>query len=172
MGHNALKCGSSPSSSCVVSEFADHQLVFFRLDPVKGKGEEITRVAGYQAPEPRWDLSPDGSKLAIVDPDQHKGEIRVLSLSDRRVTVLAVRSWKWSDLALISWAADGKSCFVEAEGSSNALLSVDANGNSKVLYEFPGAARWISSIVPSPDGKRLAFTRRVYVQDVMLLENF
>ncbi|MGP0096099.1 MAG: winged helix-turn-helix domain-containing protein [Terriglobales bacterium] len=172
MGHNAFKCGSSPSSSCVVSEFADHQLVFFRLDPVKGKGEEITRVAGYQAPEPRWDLSPDGSKLAIVDPDQHKGEIRVLSLSDRRVTVLAVRSWKWSDLALISWAADGKSCFVEAEGSSNALLSVDANGNSKVLYEFPGAAGWISSIVPSPDGKRLAFTRRVYVQDVMLLENF
>ena len=61
---------------------------------------------------------------------------------------------------------------MEAEGSSNALLSVDANGNSKVLYEFPGGAGWISFNRAFPDGKRLAFTKRVYKSDVMLLENF
>jgi hypothetical protein len=37
---------------------------------------------------------------------------------------------------------------------------------------MPAGLAWIASIVPSPDGKRLAFTKRVYLTDVMLLENF
>jgi eukaryotic-like serine/threonine-protein kinase len=171
-GQYSYACGSSPSSSCVGSQVEDRQLVFFHLDPVKGRGEEITRIAGYQSGEPRFGLSPDGSKLAIVDYGQRKGEIRIVNLSDRRVTVLPVRDWKWSDLAEISWAADGKSWFVFAEGPSNSLLSVDANGNPRVLYEMPAAAGLVWTIVPSPDGKRLAFTKRLYAIDVMLLENF
>jgi len=172
-GKHAYKCGSSPSSSCVVSELEDGQLEFFHLDPVKGRGKEITKIAGYLGIEPLWDLSPDGSSLAIVDYGQHKGEIRILNLSDRRVTVLPVREWERSRLGLISWAADGKGWFALAESDpSIALLSVDANGNPRVLYEMPGAAGAITSIVPSPDGRHLAFTKRVYKTDVMLLENF
>jgi hypothetical protein len=37
---------------------------------------------------------------------------------------------------------------------------------------MPAGLAWIASIVPSPDGKRLAFTKRMYVEDVMLLESF
>ncbi len=54
--------------------------------------------------------------------------------------------------------------------SPDALVSIDANGNLKVLQEIPAGN--IMSIVPSPDGKRLAFTKRMFVDDVMLLENF
>ncbi len=57
-------------------------------------------------------------------------------------------------------------------GSSVFLLSVDANGTARVLYEIPENTGWISSIMPSPDGKRLAFTKTVTASDVMLLENF
>ena len=92
MGHNVFECGSSPSYSCVASELADHQLVFFRLDPVKGKGEEITRVTGYQGDEPRWDLSPDGFRLAIVDAFQNNSEIRILNLSDEELQSCRLRT--------------------------------------------------------------------------------
>jgi hypothetical protein len=53
-----------------------------------------------------------------------------------------------------------------------ALLSIDAHGNHKVLYEIPVGAGWIASIVLSPDGRSLAFTERTYINDVTLLENF
>jgi Tol biopolymer transport system component len=173
VGRYTYACGSSPSSSCVVAELKDGLVVFFHLDPVNGRGEEIARLAGYQSGKPLWDLSPDGSRLAIVDQGQDKGEIRILNLADRRFTVLSVRNWKSHALQCIGWAADGKSLFALARSEfSFALLSVDANGNPRVLQEIPAGAGWISSIVPSPDGKRLAFTKRVYPPDVMLLENF
>jgi eukaryotic-like serine/threonine-protein kinase len=167
------ECGSSPPSSCVVSELKDGHLIFFHLDPLKGKGEEVARIDGYQSPDARWDLSPDGARIAIVDPTiEGKGEIRVVNLPDRRVTVLPVRNWKWDEAIRISWAADGKGWFVYALSahSPDALVSIDANGNLKVLQEIPAGN--IMSIVPSPDGKRLAFTKRMFVDDVMLLENF
>jgi serine/threonine protein kinase len=173
MGNYYYACGSSSSSSCVLSELKDKQLIFFHLDPVKGRGGEIARLDGYQSSDPIWDLSPDGSRLAIVDQGQSKDGIRILNLADRKVTVLPVRDWKWQYLQHISWAADGKGLLALAgSGSSFALLSIDANGNPKVLQEIPAGAGWISSIVPSPDGRSLAFTKRVYVNDVMLLENF
>ena len=170
---NYYACGSSPSSSCVVSELADGHLIFFHLDPLKGKGEEMARIDGYQSPDARWDLSPDGTRIAIVDPTiEGRGEIRILNLADRSVKVLPVRNWKWDVAIRIGWAAGGKSWFVYALSghSPDALVSIDANGNLKVLQEIPAGN--IMSIVPSPDGKHLAFTKRMFVDDVMLLENF
>ncbi len=173
-GDYYYKCGSSPpSSSCVVSELKDGHLIFFHLDPLKGKGEEVARIDGYQSPDARWDLSPDGARIAIVDPTiEGKGEIRILNLADRRVNVLSVRNWKWDEVILISWAADGKGWFVYALSahSPDALVSIDGNGNLTVLQEIPAGN--IMTLVPSPDGKRLAFTKRMFVDDVMLLENF
>ena len=172
VGRYSYRCSSSPSSRCVVSELKDRQLTFFDLDPVKGRGEEIARLE-YQSAVSSWDLSPDGSRLAIVDQGQGKGEIRILNLADRKVTVLPVRDWKWWYLQKIRWAADGKSLFaLAASASSFALLSIDANGNPSVLNEIPSGTGWVESIVPSPDSQSLAFTKRTYVDDVMLLENF
>ena len=173
MGRYDYACGSSPSSQCVVSDLKDGQMSFFYLDPAHGRGEEIIRI-GYQRSQGTWDLSPDGSKLAIVDPEgDRKGEIRIVSLADRKVTVVPIRNWKGQFLQQIRWAADGKSWFVLAESSASfALFSLDTNGNTRVLQEISPGAGWISSIVPSSDGKHLAFTKRVYLGDVMLLENF
>jgi serine/threonine protein kinase len=173
MGRYKYACGTSPSSACVVSEIKDGQLIFSYLDPIKGRGQEIARLPGYQAPEPRWDLSPDGTRIAVVDERKLVGEIQILNLADRRITVLPVRGWKWQFLSQISWAANGKGLFALAQSASSmAILSLDANGTSRVLYEMPTGSGWISSLVPSPDGRSLAFTRRMFIHDVMLLENF
>jgi hypothetical protein len=173
MGTYDYACGSSPSSSCVAAELKDQQLIFFYLDPVKGRGGDIARLAGYKALEPRFSLSPDSSRLAIVDPSEPAGEIRILNLSDRKLAVLSVRDWKWQFLQQITWAADGKSLFALAPSTSSfSLLSIDGKGNPRVLYEIPVGAGRIAGIVPSPDGRFLAFTKRTYINDVMLLENF
>ncbi|HLW83763.1 MAG TPA: protein kinase [Candidatus Sulfotelmatobacter sp.] len=165
-------CATSPSSSCVVAVLKGQDLIFSHLDPVRGKGEEIARISGYKT-DPRWDLSPDGSKIAIVDPVEQKGEVRMLSVADRKVAVLTVRDWKWNFLSLIEWAADGKTLFAEAQNTSSvALISIDPNGNPKILQEMPAGSAWIGGIVPSPDGRFLALTKRTYLEDVMLLENF
>jgi eukaryotic-like serine/threonine-protein kinase len=173
MGRYDYACGTSPSTHCIVSELKNHNLTFSYLDPVKGLGQEITKIGGYQSIQSQWDLSPDGSRLAIVDGGVEKGEIRILNLVDRRVEVLPIRDWKWKFLSRITWTADGKSWFADAvSGSSVELFSIDASGNTRVLYAFPADAGYISSIAPSPDGKHLALTKRVFVNDVMLLENF
>ncbi len=180
-GRYTYACGSPPSTSCVVAELKDRQLIFSHLDPAKSKGEEIARVDRYQGLgsgglDSRWNLSPDGAKIAIVDCAAAEVEIRILSLADRKITMLPLRDRKWSCLAWISWTADGKSLFAvaaAAAGSSSwAILSIDANGNSRVLYEVPLGAAWIAHLEPSPDGRSLAFTKRTYINDVMLLDNF
>ncbi len=172
VGRYKYACGSSPSSPCVLSEIKDGQLIFSYLDPVKGRGEEIARIPGYESPEPRWDLSPDGTKIAVVDERKLVGEIRILTLADREISVLRVREWKWQFLSQVSWAADGKRLFALAQSSSAmVVLALDASGNPRVLYELPTGTGWIPSIVPSRDGRSLAFTRRMFIHDVMLLEN-
>ena len=172
MGRYEYACGSMPSSPCVESDLRlNGQLIFFRLDPVRGRREEIARLA-YRYELARWDLSPDGSRLAIAEADPSKVEIRILNLADHRVTALPIRDSRWIGLDLVRWAGDGKGWFaIAGSDSSLALVSVDANGKTKVLYETPGG-EWISYIAPSPDGKRLAFTKRVYANDIMLLDNF
>jgi len=173
MGSYTYACGSSPSSSCVVAEIKDQQLIFSHLDPVRGRGGEIARIAGYQTGYPRWSLSPDGTRIALVDPREGKGEVRILGVADRKVTVLPVQDWKWGFLSIISWAADGKTLFAQAQDSlSFALISIDTNGNPRALQEMPTGSAWIADIVPSPDGRSLALTKRTYLDDVMLLENF
>jgi len=124
-----------------------------------------------------WDLAgacrpmQPGSQLWILV--KKKGEIRILNLADRKVTVLVLRNWKWKLLQFISWAADGRTLFASAESDSSfSLLSVDADGSPRILYEIPAGVGWIATIVPSPDGRSLAFTKRMYITDVMLLENF
>jgi serine/threonine protein kinase len=173
MGRYDYRCGSSLPSSCVLAELKDAQLIFSYLDPVKGKRDEIVRVAGYHSNDPRWDLSPDGSTVAIVDANEAKGEVRILNLAEKRTIVLHVRDWKWTRLTKISWAADGKGWFALAQSESSfSLVSLDANGNARVLQEMPQGEAWVSSIAPSPDGRSLAFTKRTYLKDVMLLENY
>jgi hypothetical protein len=66
-GNYTYHCGRVPSARCVLAEVQGHQLVFLNLDPVKGKGTGIQRLEILHSPNADWSLSPDGSKIAIVE---------------------------------------------------------------------------------------------------------
>jgi Tol biopolymer transport system component len=170
-GGHGYDCGLSASAGCVVAEMKDNQLVFSGLDPVKGKGAEIAR--GTFPIDLRWRLAPDGSRIAIVAPLESKGEIQILRLADRQIKILRIQEWKWAFLQEVAWAPDGKGLFAIAQGgSSTALLSVDATGKRRVLYEVYSGAGWLYNPIASPDGRYLAFGKTTYSADVVLLENF
>jgi len=167
------RCGSVPSAGCVVAELQGQQLVFSELDPVKGKGAEIQRVDVHGGDwTVAWSVSPDGNKIAIVDEWGRRGEVRILTLPDHAVGTLALRGWKWEAVASIAWSADGDHLFATAAtGTSSVLISIDLRGNMEVLAEPKGGA-WLSYPVPSPDGHHLAYMKRTFESNVVMLEHF
>src|SRR6266852_4265055 len=56
---------------CVISELdkVNSELVFTAFDPLRGRSGELVRLATDPEESPAWDLSPDGSTIAVVDLD-------------------------------------------------------------------------------------------------------
>jgi Tol biopolymer transport system component len=172
-GRYTYDCASVGSAPCVVANMENNQLVFFTLDPVKGKGGEIARVPYSVGNLPAWSLSRDGSKIAMVETGRESSEVKILSLEDRAIRTLPIHGWKWKYLIDVCWSADGKHLFaITNSESSSALISIDPTGKLAVLQEVDPGKAWIGLPIASPDGHYLAFTKRTYVSDLVMLENF
>jgi eukaryotic-like serine/threonine-protein kinase len=171
-GHYSYHCGRSRPAGCVLGEIQGTEIVFFTLDPVKGKGSEIQRVDSGLNPD--WALSPDGTKIAIASNDRENW-IRVLSLSDHKVTQLP-RAGTWQMVQHVTWAADGKHLFATAWSDPtrqfHSILYVDFQGHVQPLNQIKISAGWFSVLAASPDGRYLAYTQRIYEANVTMLENF
>jgi serine/threonine protein kinase len=171
-GRYSYECASLGSAPCVVADLKDNQLVFSTLDPARGKGTEIARVVYHTGELPHWSLSPDGTQIAMADTGESKA-IKILNLGDRRITSLSVQRLKWKDLTSVGWAADGKRLFAVARSeSSSAVILIDPNGKLAVLHEVNPRQAWIGMPIASPDGRYLAFTKRTYMSNLVLLEKF
>jgi serine/threonine protein kinase/Tol biopolymer transport system component len=172
-GRYTYDCPSRHSAACVVADLKDKQLVFSSLDPVTGKGGELARVSYRAGDVPHWSLSPDGRKIAMVETGVENGNIEILSLADSKITSLPVPEWKWKYLTSICWAADGQRLFaITLSESSSALISIDPSGKLAALYEVDPGQAWIGLPIASPDGRFLAFTKRTYASDLVMVENF
>ena len=171
-GRHTYHCGRSASAGCVLGDVEGKELVFFMLDPVKGKGNEIQRVDSD--PYATWSLSPDGTKIAIAPVVRDKW-IRILSIPDHKVTDLP-RSGTWEAVQHVTWAADGKHLFATAwsdpTGKFQSILYVDLQGNLLPLNEAKQGAGWFMEMEASPDGHYLAYTERLYSANITMLENF
>jgi Tol biopolymer transport system component len=77
----------------------------------------------------------------------------------------------WS-LWSLHWTGDGNALFVTATQSTNYLVArIDLDGKTQVLLDR-GRNQWLSSPVPSPDGRQLAFSQQTFETNAWLLENF
>jgi len=171
------QCARLPSTLCIYSANEPNQSSFFRFDPVTGESAEILAARIKNPISVHWSLSPDGKSLAtaktgVGDPV----EIRIFSIADSSERTIAVPHWAAIDG--VDWAADGKSLWVSTyNGISSfrrleawALLKVELDGtittlpaNGNVRFEY---------VIPSPDGRRLAFSGTALNSNVWLLQNF
>jgi len=165
------RCASRPGKRCVVGVMSPKELIVSELDPWRGKGAELVRIATDPAiNSPNLDLSPDGSRIAVVAYSTASGLIDVISLSDGSKHPVAVKGW--SDLNYVTWSADGAGWYVSSEnGHTSTLLYVDAQGNARVLLRQPGGYLEIWGI-PSPDGKHLAWIQYNSGNNAWTMENF
>jgi len=164
-------CPLKPGSSCVLSQTEGKDLVFYSLDPVRGKGEWLGKMeAGTLFAG--WNVSPDGSRLALVrSDDKYGGRIELLTLADRAWHEVPVEP-AWGGLQSIAWAADGKGLFLNScLPDSFSLLYVTLTGKVNLLLSNAHRQRMINPL-PSPDGKYLAFQAQTVDSNVWMLENF
>jgi Tol biopolymer transport system component len=167
-------CPPKPPAHCVLSLQEGNDAVFYSLDPVRGRGQQLGKI---EAPIPRpgtisyWELSPDGSRAALVEPLEYKGKIEVLTFRDRALREVPVEAG-WGDLQSVAWAADGKGFFVTSNSrDSFNLLHVALDGKVSPLLRN-GHRQWMYGPLPSPDGKYLAYQAQTTDSNVWMLENF
>ncbi|HEY6291097.1 MAG TPA: hypothetical protein VI455_05975 [Terriglobia bacterium] len=163
------RCPLKPGSSCVLSQEEGADFVFYSLDPMRGKGEQLGRMEGAQAGFTGWNISPDGARLAVVrGEDKYNGRIDVLTLSSHDWHEMPVEP-VWGHLQSIAWAADGRGFFVTSWlPESFNLLHVTLAGKVNPLLR--NHRQWMHNPLPSPDGKYLAFGAQTWDSNVWMLE--
>jgi eukaryotic-like serine/threonine-protein kinase len=147
------RCSVLPANLCAIAERSANgrQLVFTLIDPVKGRGRELSRVDIHAEGDYRWALSPDGTRVALLN--ARRNWIRILSFTGLSPDEFEVHGQ--DTLGYVSWMPDGTRLIVpRVDAREAALLAVDLQGNTSVLWQQHGAVD-ISGI-PSPDGRRVA----------------
>jgi Tol biopolymer transport system component len=164
-GVGDVHCAHMGSRICVLSEDVGTQKVFSILDPLRGRLGELAKIDIKDKAYRDWSLSPDGSRIALVD--FGSDTVLVLNLQSKQMQEFhPVPPQK--ALQTPAWSADGRQLFLS--GREGMLLEMDASGHTRLLLEHPTG--WIGYPCPSPDGKRIAYTYTVSESNVTLLENF
>jgi eukaryotic-like serine/threonine-protein kinase len=159
-------CSARPAGSCVLKGLEKGRTVFYLLDPVHGQGKELAAINGETSQVSGWCVSPDGSRIAIGS----KGKVRILDLLKHSERTLAIpHEWAIWD---ITWSADGNAFFLAALSSAEySIVRLDLDGKTRVLLNR-GRNQFLVNLVPSPDGRRLAFSQQTFQANAWLLENF
>ena len=165
----SVRCASG-HSACVLSEpdKGNGELVFTSFSPLRGRMNEMLRLAADLEASPDWDLSPDGSTVAIVDVDERKDRIRLVELENGSARSIAVGQSE--GLSGISWSADGRGWFVTSSSlRGSAVLKVRLDGTIAELWK---SSTTLEAPLASPDGKALAFSSSTYNSNAWVIENF
>jgi len=167
--YRGLSCARSPATTCVVAEQSqtfDH-LIFTAFDPLQGRGRELAQVEVDPTGNYVWDLSPDGSCIAILKTSGAR--ISLLSLTGRPRKELSVKDWE--SLDAVNWNSNGKGLLVSGRvQNASVLMHVDLLGNSHVLWKQEGGL--FTFATPSPDGRHLAMLGWSVNHNMWMMENF
>jgi Tol biopolymer transport system component/DNA-binding winged helix-turn-helix (wHTH) protein len=169
-GLYSLRCARVAAGGCMLSETGSDETVFYRFDPVNGKGVELVRVAlGSASRDLLWDLSPDGSHIATMI--RGEARIRVLSLAGKPAREVPVQGWTSDEHSGLSWSADGKGWYLSAQSADGTdLLGIDGDGHINILRHLTATTE--TQVVPSPDGRYLAYSQSRRLSNAWTLEGF
>ncbi len=168
----AFDCPARGSGPCILSRWQNGQLLFYALDPTQGLGEALAHIAVRPPASSdflNWQLSPDGTKIAICSQDQLPGHIVVLQTSGGASQEIPLPAG-WN-LWRLDWANDGNSLFVAAQESTYFIAHIGLDGKAQVLFDG-GRNHWLSWPSESPDGRHLAFSQQTFETNAWLLQKF
>jgi eukaryotic-like serine/threonine-protein kinase len=163
------RCAHSLATLCVIAErIADRkQLVFTSFDPLNGRGRELLKASVDAAVAYHWDLSPDGTRVALLE--DNRGQVQILPLNGHALQVIPAKGW--NALSSVNWTADGTGLLVGSyQQRGPVLLHMDMQGNTRFLWQDPGGVEVWG--VPSPDGRHIAMRGWNVESNVWLMENF
>jgi len=174
-GFVEFSCSNKAANLCVFGRpSADKsELVVASFDPLGGPGKELVRIpleAGSSADlgfDYWWQLSPDGSRIAIVK--LHSHEIRVVPLRGGQTRTITVKGFP--DLLHLEWANDSQSMFVSTfEPGGASLLRLALNGDALPIWHQPQSKTTWG--FPSPNGRHLAIMGSNSESNVWIINNF
>jgi eukaryotic-like serine/threonine-protein kinase len=163
-----VRCARFPSTLCMIADRRSAQaLTFSTFDPLKGRGSEITKISVNPESECFWDLSPDGTRLAVLD--GLSGKVNIISLSGGAAREIKTKGMETTNF--LDWSADGKAVFVSRPTRRGfELVRLDLSGNSQVVWEERGGLG--TSALSSPDGKHLAIRGWNVTSNFWTMTNF
>ena len=169
------RCSKAPSSLCVVGEYSSDrkQLIFTAFDAIKGRGRELLRFDVDPAGRHSWDVSHDGTRIAVLNPPE--GGIHILHLDGRSAQQITVKNLMLGD-ALV-WSANDSGFYVDpTTAQGTAVTYLDLNGNARQIWEVRGSrnarANQAPWAIPSPDGRHLAINGSLLSSNLWMVENF
>jgi Tol biopolymer transport system component len=157
------------ATTCVLAEEGDNSVVFTAIDPVQGRKAELTKAA-VNPDLVAWDLSPDGSRVALTIFDYKAADVEIVTLAGGAMQKLS--AMPWTQLVAVAWTADGKGLFLASFSSrGTGIVRIDATGGApKLLLKQPS---WdIFALTPSPDGNSLAFGPLITSANAWTIANF
>jgi hypothetical protein len=166
-----VHCPSSAGSSCVLSRWEQGQLIFYAFDPVQGQRKELARTKLEMPEYLRWNISPDGGRIALASNDRLRGQVRVLDTRNGPENNIRLpQGWSIFDL---SWAADGHALFAGGQSplGSYVIARIESDGQARILLDR-GRHNSMLTLRSSPDGRFLAFGQWTIESNAWLLEKF
>jgi hypothetical protein len=170
LGMTDLRCARSPATVCVYDEADQGAQAFFEFDPIRGKGREVARIPHrHRGGSSSWDLSPDGSRLAVIDSGEEQALVKLLPLNGGQSSELTVKGW--TGLRELDWSPDGKGLYVSSLTTQRAtVLRVSLDGHVTPLWEANSMPDTCGR--PSPDGRHLAIAVWATQSNAWIVKNF
>jgi eukaryotic-like serine/threonine-protein kinase len=162
-----LHCPTRPGRPCVIGRMQNESLVFYELDPMKGEGSELARTnVGKPGSFMAWNLSHDGTQIAVSGSDKLEKNVRIINLKDHSERNLPLPLFPEG----LCWSADGRGLYITGQTEQFSLIWLDLGGNSKTLVSRK--TPWFIAPSASPDGHALVYSQQFSEANVVLLEHF
>jgi len=162
--NEVVLCGGGEATRCVMGTRQGHGMALAHLDIVSGKADPPFFHRAHFA---RFAVSPDGGQVAVLDNAPAVTLVDVATGRSRTMTT----SPRGGMLQDATFTPDGQTLIIagmEFETAAYGLIAVGLDGHGTMLHATSN--QWMSGPRVSPDGRRLAFSTKVFDSDVWLLE--